>query len=457
MKFLITGATGLVGSHLVQSLFEKGYDQVNVLSRNATKAQNSFSFPVKCFEWNPSTGQIDMNCFEGVDVIIHLAGESVAQRWSQSRKDKILNSRVQGTKLIANSIKKLKIPPKKIISTSAIGIYGSRASELLSSVSTPGEGFLADVCLNWEAPIRELSLENTQALILRVGIVLSLKGGALQQMLPPFQAGVAGNLGDGKQYMSWIHIDDLIRQFIFLAENKVDQSIYNGVSPQPETNASFTKSLGRVLRRPTAIPIPSIGLKVLFGEMSEILLNSQRVEPKNFTLEGFNFKFKNLEDALEDLLQHKKNGEYALTAYQWINKNRSEVFNFFSSEKNLERITPKYLKFQVLDKSTPQLEAGTIINYQLSLHGVPMKWKTRINQFEENSFFIDEQIKGPYTKWLHTHQFLDCGQGTLIKDHIVYKIPLGFLGRIFLSFFINKDVNSIFKYRKKSIATIFNN
>lgn len=455
MKILITGATGLVGTKLLEELFLKGYSDVRVLTRNKKRAEENSLFPIEAYEWDPSKSYIDPKALDNVDIVFHLAGESVAKgRWTDKKKKEILESRTKSSRLLMDAIQHSSTTPKKIISASAIGIYGNRGDEDLNSDSKHGEGFLADVCKKWEEHILNHSIEGLKSHVLRVGIVLANNGGALKQMLPPFKAGVAGILGNGKQYMSWIHIKDLVSQFIFIMENDCKQQAYNGVSPSPVSNNVFTKTLGSVLRRPTIIPTPAFGLKIIFGEMSDILLASQKVHPSNLVSEGFSFDFKDLKDALEDILIHDVNGESKLTKFQWLKSKKKEVFDFFSDEMNLEKITPPYLNFKVLNKSTERIEAGTLIDYKLSLHGVPVKWSTRINKFENDEYFIDEQIKGPYSKWVHTHTFYSFANGTLIKDEVVYKVPMGILGRLFAEPFVRKDLANIFNYRREAIRKL---
>ncbi len=456
MKILITGATGLVGTRLLEQLFLRGHDDIRILTRNKTKALEQSPFPIEAFEWNPAKQTIDTDALKGVEAIIHLAGESVAEgRWTQAKKNKILNSRINSTSLLIETIKKLEKKPTKFISASAIGIYGDQGEKELDSESKLGKGFLADVCKKWEQLTHEHQIKEMKSLSIRVGIVLASNGGALAKMLPPFKAGVAGQLGNGKQYMSWIHIDDLVGQFIFLLENNTKYNIYNGVAPTPVTNYEFTKILGKELNRPTLFPIPAPALKIIFGEMSAILLASQKVIPNHFIEEGYQYKFSNLKNALADILKYDKNGEQVLTKYQWIQDTPDKVFEFFSDEKNLEKITPSYLNFKVLGKSTEKIQKGTLIDYKLKVHGIPLKWQSSISRFEKEKTFIDEQVKGPYAKWIHTHDFIPTKSGTLMRDEVIYKVPMGILGEIFGGPFVKNDLKNIFEYRNKVIKNYF--
>jgi uncharacterized protein (TIGR01777 family) len=456
MKILITGATGFVGRRLIETLMTSGYEDIRILTRNKNKCIENKEFPIDVFEWNPLTNYIEVGALDGVDHIIHLAGEGVADgRWNSKKKEMILSSRVKGTKTLINAIERSGTIPTKFISASAIGIYGNRFTEALDTDSSLGSDYLANVCKKWEKLCLNHNINGMKSICLRVGIVLGEGGGALSKMLPPFKAGVAGRLGSGDQYMSWIHIDDLVSQMIFLIENETNEQIFNGVSPTPVTNSDFTKTLGSVLHRPTIFPVPSFALKLLFGEMSQILLNSQNVIPANFIKNGYKYKYTNLKDALENILEHSLKGEQVLKRYQWVSKGPDEVFSFFSDETNLEEITPNYLNFKVVKKSTPELTEGTLIDYKLKVRGLPMKWRSRINSFVTQKSFVDEQIHGPYSKWHHTHEFFPLSKGTLMKDNIIYKVPMGPFGHILSKLFINRDLNNIFKFRRTKINQLF--
>jgi len=457
MKILITGATGFVGSRLIESLFLMGHANIRILTRNRLSALNHIPFPVEVYEWDPDTSLIEDGALVGVNAVIHLAGESVAEgRWTAEKKEKILSSRLKSTQLLIETIKQQQYPPQKFISASAIGIYGDRGEESLNGDSANGKGFLADVCKQWEELSLYHGISAMNSHVLRVGIVLGENGGALKKMLPPFKAGVGGKLGSGDQYMSWIHIDDLVGQFIFMLENKMQHKEYNGVSPRPVSNYIFTKILGRELNRPTLFPVPAIGLKILFGEMSKILLASQKVIPTRLMQEGYAWKFRSLKDALRDILIHDNKGEEVIKKYQWVFKAPKEVFSFFSNEKNLEKITPAYMNFKVLGKNTSKIQQGTLIDYKFKIHGFPLTWTSKINSFQDEKQFIDEQVSGPYQKWVHTHNFYEVKSGTLIKDEIVYKVPFGFFGKLIAGSFVKKDLRNIFNFRHKYINQYFN-
>lgn len=299
MKALVTGATGFVGRRLLAKL-----DHAVVLSRDADRAAKQLEqFHVRAFSWEPSSGPPPAAAFDGIDTIFHLAGDPVAEgRWNEKKKARIRDSRVIGTRNLVTTLRGLSEKPRTLVSASAVGYYGSRGDEEIDERSPPGSDFLAEVCIGWEreaVAARELGI---RVVPIRVGIVLGEKGGALAKMLTPFYLGLGSPLGSGKQYMSWIHIDDLVEEMLFASrEHSVDGPL-NGVAPHPVTNREFTKTLGRLLNRPTFMPaVPPLALKFLIGDFGEVLLDSQRAVPRAALAAGFKFQFSELEPALRDV------------------------------------------------------------------------------------------------------------------------------------------------------------
>jgi len=455
MKIIITGASGLVGTELVNQLISKTEHELCYLTRDKDSFKNKFAYPGHVFEWDTKKGTIDPNALKDVDIIIHLAGENVASgRWSQKRKQQILESRVKGTQLLVDQINKNSLKPKAFISSSAIGIYGNRPNEVLTEESIHSDDFLANVCKEWESVTSSLD-DNIRVCHLRTSVVLSNQGGALLKMLPPFLAGAGGTLGLGNFHMSWIHIQDLISMFIQAIDNEAFNGPMNATSPEPVTNKVFTKALGRTIKRPTIFPVPTPMLKVLFGEMSSILLADQKVIPKRLQDIGFNFNYPNIDQALQNILQDIKDGYFLFNQQQWVEKPKDEVFEFFSKAENLEKLTPKTLSFKILNKSVQKMQKGMLIDYKLKIHGIPCKWRTLITEWEAGDYFIDSQVKGPYREWIHKHSFLGRNKGTWMRDEIKFKVPFGRLGFLVAGFFIVKDLKGIFHYRKQAVEEIF--
>lgn len=296
-RILISGASGFVGTHLVETLSDRG-DEVVFLSRSAKNTKENV------IHWNPARGEIDLAESDNIDAVIHLAGENIAGRWTEDKKARIKNSRVQGTKLLSETLAGLKKKPRVLISASAIGIYGDRGNEVLTETTTPGDGFLADVGVKWEGATKAARESGIRVCNIRIGLVLGSDGGALEKMLLPFKLGLGGNIGDGSQYWSWIAIDDLVRIIVYLLGNENIEGPVNAVSTKPVTNSEFTSVLGKVLNRPTIIALPAFVARGLLGEMAqETMLASTRVIPKKLLDSGFEFKYTDLNDALSGILK----------------------------------------------------------------------------------------------------------------------------------------------------------
>jgi len=301
MKVLISGSHGLVGKALVRSLVEDAHEVVRLVRRGHTIGELEV-------EWHPNQGRIDAQQLEGFDAVVHLAGESIASgRWTDEKKRSIRDSRVKGTSLLSETLAQLSRPPAVFISASAIGYYGNRGDEELTETSAPGNDFLASVCVEWEEATRPASQQGIRTVLARFGVILDREGGALSKMLTPFRMGIGGRVGDGRQWMSWIALDDVINALKFLLLDATVRGPVNIVAPNPVTNAEFTKTLGRVLSRPTFFPVPAFGARLAFGEVADaLLLSSQRVEPAVLTEKGFAPYWPRLEPALQHLLQDQR-------------------------------------------------------------------------------------------------------------------------------------------------------
>jgi len=300
MNILISGSTGLVGSELVPFLGAKGHT-VTRLTRSKSGTESQLG--VAQTFWNPNSKKIDASCVEGHDTVVHLAGENIAGIWTEEKKNKIRKSRVDGTGLLSKSIAALSKPPKVFVSASAIGFYGNRGEEILTEESDHGGGFLAEVCREWEAAAKPAVEKGIRVVYLRIGLVLTPKGGALKTMLIPFRMGLGGTIGSGKQFFSWVAIDDVIGAIYHAIISENLNGPVNVVAPNPVRNNQFTKTLGQVLYRPTLLPVPAFALRLLAGEMAdEMLLASTRVEPQKLLTSGYKFSYPELEGALRHLL-----------------------------------------------------------------------------------------------------------------------------------------------------------
>src|SRR6185369_3438165 len=293
MRILITGASGLIGTALQRSFDEIGHELLLASRKEAKDSQH--------IQWDVDKGFSEPERLEGIDAVVHLAGESVfGLSWSDAKKKAIRDSRVDGTRSVVEAISKLKARPNVLVAASAIGFYGDRGDEEMTESSAAGDTFLAEVSKEWESEARRAEDAGIRTVLLRTGIILSKDGGALGTMLLPFKLGIGGVVGSGKQWMSWISIDDHIRVINYAIEYENVRGAVNSVSPNPVTNGEFTKTLGEVLYRPTILPLPSFAVNMVFGEMGDaLLLASTRVMPKRLEDAGFEFKYPELKTAIE--------------------------------------------------------------------------------------------------------------------------------------------------------------
>ncbi len=289
MRITLTGATGFIGKRLVAALLDRG-DDLTILTRTP-KAGN-----------NPRYVAWDAAKSLEADAVIHLAGESVAQRWTAEVKQRIRASRIETTRALVAALERAPRKPQVLISASAIGIYGSRGDELLTETSKPGSGFLEDVCIEWERESQRAADLGIRVVNPRIGIVLGAGGGALERMLTPFKMGVGGRLGSGEQWMSWIHIADVVGLILFVLDHADLRGPMNATAPNPVRNADFTAELAAALHRPAVLTTPAFALKLAFGEMAAVILASQRVLPRVALDAGYQFQFQDLRPALEDIL-----------------------------------------------------------------------------------------------------------------------------------------------------------
>jgi len=295
VKILVTGASGFIGTALVRHLAANGHEPLP-LGRSRSTAN--------AVVWNPETGEIEVEKLAGIDAVIHLAGENIASgRWTAAKKQRLINSRLKGTHLIAETISKMARPPSVLVSASAVGYYGDRGNEILREESAPGRGFLADLCVQWEAATEPATRRGIRVVHPRLGIVLARHGGVLGKMLLPFKLGVGGKVGSGNQYMSWITLEDLCSILLYCAQTSNLHGPVNAVTPNPVTNLEFTKALGNALSRPTIFPLPAFVARTALGEMAdELLLYSARVEPRKLNNLRFGFRHSELGAALKGIV-----------------------------------------------------------------------------------------------------------------------------------------------------------
>ncbi len=299
MNVLVTGSSGLIGSALVRELAARGHRAVRLVrGREAGEGEA---------RWDPAAGTVDTDSLEGLDAVIHLAGESVVGRWTAAKRRRIRDSRIGGTKLLCEALTSLNRPPRTLLCASATGWYGDRGDEIVTEQSGRGEGFLADVCGDREAAAASAAEAGIRVVSMRFGVVLSRAGGALAKMLPPFRLGLGGRIGNGRQYMPWVSLADTVAAVCHLLAADHISGPVNVVAPNPVTNRAFTKALGRTLHRPTILPLPAPAARLLFGRMArEILLSGARVHPERLLADGFCFQHSDLDAALHAILSPKQ-------------------------------------------------------------------------------------------------------------------------------------------------------
>ncbi|MBX3033894.1 MAG: TIGR01777 family oxidoreductase [Bdellovibrionaceae bacterium] len=452
MKILLTGATGLIGKELGKALVRAGHE-VCVVSRDQRKARLQCPFPCEVIEGDLLQGPLPPARLEGVEAVIHLLGDSVAEgRWTSKKKKRLVDSRVLSLRHLRASFR---TPVKTLVSASAVGFYGDRGEEELTENAAAGTDFLAQLCVAWEKEAKAFSEDGTRVVCLRLGVVLSHKGGALNEMLTPFLAGVGGSLGGGGQWMSWIHLEDAVGLFLHAFDNVGLKGSFNAVAPQPVRHRDFVKTLAAIVRRPHLMAAPKWALRPLLGEKAQIITDSQKVSSVMIRRTGYDFLFHDLKTALFDLLVPYNRGEQIFVAEQYLPLPPDQLFPFFCEAGNLARLTPPMLDFHVLSMHPVDIQSGTEIEYRLKVHGLPVKWRTRIEDWNPPFHFVDTQLKGPYKLWHHTHQFERLGSGTLMTDTVRYILPGGYLGWLGGHGLVRADVEKIFTYRREAIGEIY--
>lgn len=450
MKILVTGATGLIGRNLLPLLKDNGHEVI-ALTRDPETAGVRLPIACRIIRWDPLSNIYDLP--DNIDAVIHLCGEGIADgRWTRKRKQGIYDSRVLSSRNLLSLFKNSNHPPKVWISASAIGYYKNSSHPALEETSPPGDGFLAKVCKDWEAEIFKANALGARTLALRLGVILGHDGGVTAKMLPPFRMGLGGPLGHGEQWMSWIHVRDVAGLILTALENPAYQGPINAVSPHPVINMDFTSILAGILKRPAFFTVPAFALKLLFGEMSQVLLASQNVSAQKAIDLGYKFIYPKLKNALKvicDQAGHK------LVTEQWVPQPIDRVFERYSNPKNLEDLTPDFLHFKVTKVSHPKIQEGTVLDYQLKLHGIPMRWQSRITDWVPGKRFADLQTRGPYAFWHHIHEFYEDRGGTVIRDIVAYKLPGWVPGDILAHAYVKKDLEKIFMFRRQQTEKIF--
>ncbi len=449
----ITGASGFVGRALVTALLARG-DAVRVFTRDPEAGR--FPAGVEVRRLDLRADPMDTAALEGLDVVVHLAGETVAGRWTAEKKALIADSRRIGTRDLVAALRACAVRPRALVCASASGYYGSRGDEPLTETAPAGDDFLARVCVDWETEASAAAEFGMRVVCMRQGLVLGPDGGALHAMLAPFRFGAGGPLGSGAQWWPWIHLADDVALFLMAIDRADVTGPINAVSPDIASNARFSQALGHALRRPSLAYAPGIALKAMLGEFADTLLASQLMLPARAEDLGFVWRYESLDEALLDLLDPGSGRRPATTRFEASATVRSRpeaVFAFFSDAKNLAALTPPKLDFRTITPLPIDMRRGAIIEYALRVHGVPVRWKTLIAKWSPVVGFVDYQLRGPYLVWRHEHAFDTRGDEVVVRDTVDYALPLAPLSGVALPL-VRGDVRRIFEYRRTRMGEI---
>lgn len=478
MRVFITGATGFIGRALVPALLRDGH-LVTVWARSVERARNRLGAEVEPVDASGGR-QALVAAVNRADAVINLAGEPLMPaRWTASRKAAIRRSRIDLTADLAAAIEAAPSRPRVFVSSSAVGYYGDRGDERLVETSSPGQGFLSEICRDWEDAARRAESAGTRVALVRTGVVLGREGGALASMLPPFALGLGGPFGSGRQFLPWIHLHDLVAVLVQALTDERYAGPINGVAPAAVTVREFARALGRSLHRPAVVPVPALALRLLFGEAASTLLVSQRVEPAVLGRLGFEFAFPTLAGALADVVGGqdveirplvepvpdygsddgrrylaRRRPTYDLHMRTIVNAPLDRTFAFFSKAENLGLLTPAAMRFSVRHP-VPAIAEGVAIDYRLRVGPVPIGWRSRIVSWVPGVRFVDYQEQGPYRAWWHEHRFAADGEVTVMDDRVSYAPPLGPIGWLANRLLIAPTLRRIFRYRRDVIHLRF--
>ncbi len=467
MRVLITGGTGFIGRALIPLLQREGHSVIAWV-RSEVRARSLLGAEVEMVRADAGLEAL-VQTMEQCDAVVNLTGEPVmGGRWTAARRAILDHSRVALTELLVHALIDARTRPGVFVSGSAVGYYGDRADERLTEASVSGDDFLARLCRRWENAAQPAESLGLRVVRLRTGVVLGRAGGALAQMLPPFELGLGGPVGSGKQYLPWIHLHDLVKIIAVALVDERYRGAVNGVAPEQITSRSFARALGRVLHRPAVIPLPAPPLRAIFGEAASVLLASQRATPGALLQWRFTFDFPTLDAALADIIggtavtispaQSRPEGagaaRYELRTRTVVNAPLEETFAFFSKAANLGLLTPAAMRFSI-EGRVPPMTRGATIDYRIRVGPVSVRWRTRITVWEPGRGFVDLQEAGPYRFWWHEHRFHADGGRTVMEDRVYYAPPLGILGRLANRLLIVPTLRKIFQYRGDVIRLRF--
>jgi len=468
-RTLVLGATGFIGRALVLGLQGSGH-RVSVLARSVDHARALLPAGVDVIDFGDDTA-LDA-AVRDTDAIVNLAGESIAgKRWTAGRKNALIESRVAVTERLVASIAKREQLLPVLVSASAIGAYGDRGDDELDDSSSTGTGFAAELCRAWEAAARPAAAG--RVVITRFGVVLGRGGGALDPLVRLSRLGLGGAIGAGAQWVSWIHLEDLVAAVICAIGDPRIAGAIAVTAPMPVRQRELAQAIARAVDHSIELPAPAFAVKLVLGEASSMLLASQRVVPRALVLGGFHHTFPQLDDALADLIYETveiertqtdelpdasylraRRPRYTLHARTELDAPLAEVFPFFAAPGNLAALTPADLAFQI-EEPCGDIECNTVIDYKIRVAGIPLHWRTRIERWVPGVMFVDAQEAGPYRAWWHEHRFTERDGKTIMDDIVHYAPPLGLIGAIANRLVVERMLRRIFGYRRTAIRLRF--
>jgi len=452
-SIVVAGATGFIGQELGIALVRSGYAVV-VLTRSPKNYAGKMAFPCELVATGKNnTAQIE-KAIGSAYAVINLAGQSIdSGSWNFTGKHSVYESRLGPLRELVAAVKKAALPPKLFLQASASGYYG-KTNDLCTEDHPPGDSFLAKVCVDIEAEGQKVEEVGTKFIAMRLGVVLGF-GGALEKINQLYASGVGTRfLGEDAPF-PWVSISDVIRAFVFMLEQADARNIKQPVNIVGPTLASLHDLHNAMLKvhgTQIAPPAPVWIVRKLAAKKAALLFDSARVVPLTLTENNFVFSDQTIEQALDKIFVPNRKGQFRLVKKQFVQADLDQIWKFFSLPQNLEAITPPWLQFKIKSLSTETMGNGTTILYQLRLKGIPVTWKSLISDFEDKKQFKDEQVTGPYRVWEHTHKFEPLGNGVLIIDDIVFSLPLGKVGTMIASWYVQKDVGQIFSYRASVVA-----
>lgn len=475
---VLTGATGFVGRFLVMRLIAQGY-RVTALVRNVERARQQLGRQGVQLLSLDDDAALETG-LRSVQILIHLAGAPVAKRWTNAHKKAMWDSRIGLAQKLSRIISTQCETMPTIVNAGGIGLYGDRGDEILDEQAPAGSGFLAELALAWEQVWDSLKNAGARVVQLRIGVVLGIGGGFLDKVLPPTEQGLGAILGSGSQYVPWIHLEDLARIIEWSIQNNTAHGPYNACAPNAVTHRTLVEDLARTCDGGVLLRVPRWILRLVMGEMATMLCEGQRATPARALAQGFSFSHPDLEPALEEILRganlsmpaasglpndepyiEDTKPDRELVHESVLHAPLTAVFDFFSQAENLSVLTPPGMGFNIRTPLPIAMHAGRLIDYKISLGPFSFPWRTRIEQWQEQSHFVDAQLIGPYASWFHEHRFeaIDA-HTTKMTDHVYYrvglkKIPLGPLGRLIERKFVRPQLRGIFSYRDRMIQARF--